>query len=247
MQIQSKAYPYYREIGERVLELIAPPDTSETRLEVHCRPESIGMFVETVVEQDLVGVVAAIPVDKLVTEQGDGERILRQTIQARLPSFELHRSTRDDIARVSAAINFEGLWPQVKHVIESAKQANEYFEFSKRQQIEQQIEQREVLWQQLGFNQSLNVAKASPASSLSRASVAELTSVLTWLQNSAVPIVEGARGIPQYMVPSSIRSEVNQRLRELTGHSDSEKIEMVHDLALNVRNSLSLAQSVTQT
>ena len=102
-------------------------------------------------------------------------------------------------------------------------------------------------WQEFGFNSQTARLQSQNRSSLNMASEAELTSVLTWIENKAVPIVENRVGIPQYTVPSSIRSEVNERLRELMGHTDSEKLDMIHDVALLVRCALREAKLATES
>lgn len=254
MEIQSRAYPFYREIGERVLELIAPPDTEETPLKLSCRPESVGMFVETVISQGLADVVNSIPVEALMAQEevgpaesptilNIGERVLRAKIQERVPTFELHRANRADMAHLTAALNYEGLWPAVANVIQSAKEAQAYFEIEKKEEIEVEQERQARNWRELTLNGTPEFLKPKQDSALSKASTAELESALTWLQGTALSVVESHRGIPQYMVPSSVRSEVNERLRELMGHTDSEKLEMFHDIVGQVRGALSVAAS----
>lgn len=243
-----QAYPYYKEIGERVLEVIAPPDSTETPLNISCRPESIGMYVETVVQGKLVPYVAAIGVSDLMAqvEEGPednkilvdvGERKLREVIQHYMPTFELHRTNRTAMAHLTAAINSEGLWPKVAEVIESASEAKAYFEIAQRDRLDVEIEERRSMWEEITAAMLEKAASEPKPSPYDGASISELETAISWLEASAFPIVERGDGIPQHMDGSGVYSIINPRLKELAGvKMRSEKLDMFHEIAVEVKS-----------
>lgn len=250
----SQEHSYYRDLGKRVLEIIAPPDRLEAPLELSCRPESIGMFVETVVNSGLRKAVGALDPEELIVGriiESDnkeitipGEALLRMRIQEHLPYYEIHRANRSDLARLTAALNAEGLWDEVANAVESAVEAEVYRSFERKRDEERRTHERREAWEALDKS-SFPPLRPPTISGIAMASVSELEHAVSWLTQTAQRIVASGSGIPQNLTRSLLFDEINGELCELKGKTLEDKMDGFSRLLHRVEMSLTIAKELS--